>query len=100
MTRMLFGILGRRTFLTFGLVAFLVGALLATVNLTSRYALKEYVAYQLDRTIIFMILTIFVFVIIFLSIFLRIYLSIYINLSIYRLPSSLDPCDPMVKRSF
>ena len=49
MTRMLFGILGRRTFLTFGLVAFLVGALLATVNLTSRYALKQYVAYQLDR---------------------------------------------------
>ena len=42
-------ILGRRTMLTFGLVTFLVGALLATVNITSRYALKTYVDDQLRR---------------------------------------------------
>lgn len=42
-------ILGRRAFTTFGLVSFLVGALLATVNLTSRYALKTYVEDQLSR---------------------------------------------------
>src|SRR5262245_49864727 len=42
-------ILGRRTMLTFGLVTFLVGALLATVNMTSRYALKLYVDDQLGR---------------------------------------------------
>lgn len=42
-------ILGRRSFVTFGLVTFLVGALLATVNLTSRYALKLYVEDQLAR---------------------------------------------------
>lgn len=42
-------ILGRRAFLTFGLVTFLVGALLATVNVTSRYALKLYVDDQLRR---------------------------------------------------
>src|SRR5262249_54372259 len=42
-------ILGRRTMLTFGLVTFLVGALLATVNITSRYALKLYVDDQLRR---------------------------------------------------
>jgi FtsX-like permease family protein len=42
-------ILGRRTFLAFGLVTFLVGALLATVNITSRYALKLYVDDQLRR---------------------------------------------------
>jgi FtsX-like permease family protein len=42
-------ILGRRTVLTFGLVTFLVGALLATVNITSRYALKLYVDDQLRR---------------------------------------------------
>jgi len=35
--------------LTFGLVTFLVGALLATVNITSRYALKVYVDDQLRR---------------------------------------------------
>ena len=35
--------------LTFGLVTFLVGALLATVNITSRYALKTYVDDQLRR---------------------------------------------------
>jgi len=42
-------ILGRRAFITFGLVTFLVSALLATVNLTSRYALKVYVEDQLSR---------------------------------------------------
>jgi len=49
MTRRLLRILGRRTFLTFGLVTFLVGAVLATVNVTSRYALKLYVDDQLRR---------------------------------------------------
>jgi len=49
MIRRLLGILGRRTMLTFELVTFLVGALLATVNLTSRYALKLYVDDQLRR---------------------------------------------------
>jgi hypothetical protein len=49
MIRRLLAILGRRTFLTFGLVTFLVGALLATVNITSRYALKLYVDDQLRR---------------------------------------------------
>src|SRR5436305_1657395 len=47
MIRRLLGILGRRAILTFGLVTFLVGALLATVNITSRYALKLYVEDQL-----------------------------------------------------
>src|SRR5439155_3494662 len=37
------------TIFTFGLVTFLVGALLATVNITSRYALKLYVDDQLRR---------------------------------------------------
>ena len=49
MVRRLFPILGRRTFVTFGLVACLVGGLLASINLTSRYALKRYVEYQLER---------------------------------------------------
>ena len=49
MIRRLLRILGRRTMLTFGLVTFLVGALLATVNVTSRYALKLYVDDQLRR---------------------------------------------------
>ena len=49
MIRRLLRILGRRTMLVFGLVTFLVGALLATVNLTSRYALKLYVDDQLRR---------------------------------------------------
>ncbi len=48
-TGRLLGILGRRAFVTFGLVTFLVSALLATVNLTSRYALKIYVEDQLSR---------------------------------------------------
>ncbi len=49
MIRRLLAILGRRTILTFGLVTFLVGALLATVHITSRYALKVYVDDQLRR---------------------------------------------------
>src|SRR5438093_5143270 len=49
MLRRLLAILRRRAFLTFGLVTFLVGALLATVNITSRYALKLYVDDQLRR---------------------------------------------------
>src|SRR5437867_11927220 len=49
MIRRLQGILGRRAILTFGLVTFMVGALLATVNITSRYALKVYVDDQLTR---------------------------------------------------
>jgi FtsX-like permease family protein len=49
MIRRLLSILGRRTMMTFGLVTFLVGALLATVNITSRYALKTYVDDQLRR---------------------------------------------------
>lgn len=49
MIRRLLHILGRRTFFTFGLVTFLVGSLLATVNVTSRYALKVYVDDQLRR---------------------------------------------------
>src|SRR5260221_10364096 len=49
MIRRLLTILGRRTMLTFGLVTFMVGALLATVNITSRYALKVYVDDQLKR---------------------------------------------------
>src|SRR5436189_6405704 len=49
MIRRLLGILGRRTVFTFGLVTFLVAALLATVNITSRYALKLYVDDQLRR---------------------------------------------------
>jgi hypothetical protein len=48
-TSLLLRILGRRAFVTFGLVTFLVSALLATVNLTSRYALKVYVEDQLSR---------------------------------------------------
>ena len=47
--RRLLEILGRRAFLTFGTVTFLVGALLATVNVTSRYAIKRYVDEQLER---------------------------------------------------
>jgi hypothetical protein len=47
--RTLIKILGKRAFLSFGLVTFLVAALLATVNITSRYALKLYVEDQLSR---------------------------------------------------
>jgi hypothetical protein len=49
MARQLFRILARRSFISFGLVALLVGALLASIHLTSRYALKRYVEYQLAR---------------------------------------------------
>ena len=49
MTWRLLRILGRRSFYAFGLVTFLTGAVLATVNLTSRYALKLYVEDQLAR---------------------------------------------------
>ena len=49
LTGRLLRILGRRAFVAFGLVTFLVSALLATVNLTSRYALKLYVEDQLTR---------------------------------------------------
>jgi hypothetical protein len=49
MFRRLFDILGKRAFLTFGSVAFLVGVLLAAIDLTSRHALKRYVEYQLAR---------------------------------------------------
>ena len=49
LTFRLLRILGRRSFVAFGLVTFLVSALLATVNLTSRYALKLYVEDQLTR---------------------------------------------------
>src|SRR5947207_3821270 len=49
MIRRLLRILGRRTMMTFGLVTFLVGALLATVNMTSRSALKVYVDDPLRR---------------------------------------------------
>jgi len=45
----LIAVLGRRAGLTFGLVTLLVSALLATVNITSRYALKVYVDDQLRR---------------------------------------------------
>ncbi len=50
LTGTLFGIIGRRPFIAFGVVTFLVSGLLATVNLTSRYALKTYVDDQLRRT--------------------------------------------------
>jgi len=49
MIRRLLAILGRRTIFAFGLVTFLVGALLATVHITSRYALKKYIDDQLRR---------------------------------------------------
>src|SRR3990172_9232615 len=47
--RRLIPVLGKRSALTSGAVTFLVAALLATVNLTSRYALKVYVEDQLRR---------------------------------------------------
>ena len=45
----LVGVLGRRAGVTFGIVTLLVSALLATVNITSRHALKLYVEDQLRR---------------------------------------------------
>ena len=47
--RHLLSIIGRRAFFTFGTVTFLVGVLLAAVNITSRYAIKRYVDDQLGR---------------------------------------------------
>jgi hypothetical protein len=46
---LLFRVLGRRVFLTFGLVSFLVVFLLAAVAVTSRYAMERYVADQVSR---------------------------------------------------
>lgn len=43
-------VLGSRVFWSFALVTFLMAGLLATVNLASRYALKDYVDGQLERT--------------------------------------------------
>jgi FtsX-like permease family len=45
----LIAVLGRRAGLTFGIVTLLVSALLATVDVTSRHALKLYVEDQLQR---------------------------------------------------
>lgn len=50
LVRQLLTILGRRAFLSFGLVTFLTAALLSATNITSRYALKLYVEDQLTRT--------------------------------------------------
>ena len=49
MLRYVAGIVGKRAFLGFALVTFLVSALLVTVNLASRHALKSYVEDQLNR---------------------------------------------------
>jgi hypothetical protein len=49
MLRYLAGILGKRAFYSFALVTFLVSALLVTVSLASRHALKTYVEDQLTR---------------------------------------------------
>ena len=49
LTRRLVDILGKRDFFSFGVVTFLIAALLATVNITSRHALKRYVDDQLQR---------------------------------------------------
>jgi len=43
-------VLGGRVFWSFALVTFLMAALLASVNLASRFALKDYVSGQLERT--------------------------------------------------
>ncbi len=45
----LFGIVGRRVSVTFGLVAFLIVFLLSAVTVTSRYAMQRYVADQVER---------------------------------------------------
>ena len=50
LTSRLLSILGKRVFLSFCVVTFLTAALLAAVNITSRYALKLYVESQLQRT--------------------------------------------------
>jgi hypothetical protein len=46
----LLAILGKRAFVTYGLVTLLVAMILAAVNITSRYALKTFVDDQLSRT--------------------------------------------------
>ncbi|HET7679833.1 MAG TPA: hypothetical protein VFK79_06820 [Xanthobacteraceae bacterium] len=46
---LLFKILGRRVFLSFGLVTFLIVFLLSAVTVTSRYAMQRYVADQVER---------------------------------------------------
>jgi hypothetical protein len=43
-------VLGARVFWSFALVTFLMAALLSSVNLSSRFALKDYVDGQLERT--------------------------------------------------
>ncbi|MEA3001683.1 MAG: hypothetical protein QOH81_471 [Sphingomonadales bacterium] len=50
LARRLVRVLGGRVFWSFALVTFLMAGLLATVNLASRYALKDYVDGQLART--------------------------------------------------
>ena len=50
LTLRLMRILGGRPFLTFAVVTFLVGGLLAAIELTSRHALKLFVEDQLRRT--------------------------------------------------
>ncbi len=47
--RVLFAVLGRRVFYTFGLVSLLVVFLLAAVTVTSRYAMQRYVEDQVQR---------------------------------------------------
>jgi hypothetical protein len=49
-TRHLIRVLGKKPFLVFGIVTFLIAALLAAINITSRHALKLYVEDQLRRT--------------------------------------------------
>ena len=48
--RYLLPVIGKRSFLGFGVATFLVGALLSAVNVTSRYALARYIDDQLART--------------------------------------------------
>ena len=45
----LFRIIGKRVFLTFALVSFLVVGLLAAINVTSRHAMQRYVTDQVER---------------------------------------------------
>lgn len=48
-TRYLISIIGKRAFFAFGIVTFLVAAMLATVNIASRHAVKAFVEDQLHR---------------------------------------------------
>ena len=50
MIRQLLPVVGQRAFLSFGVVTFLVAALLSAISITSRYALNLYVEDQLSRT--------------------------------------------------